>query len=334
MRILLVLIFPFFLIFNFEREDHLSSSLVPLADTLTATDSILHFWLKKEGVDDEKPIAKTFYFWTSPQELDSVEKQHALLRSQTDNTCALTFYSEYRKALENKKWNKFPVANYLREGRLGRTRSAWPCYWSTLISDTAYCSLTQLVKVELEDSALIAVFRPQNKIPWQVFDLSGNIISAPEIEKRHDQIAAVYYSDHINARKGCISSYANRPAYYNRTFFLCNENMIKGWHHAVPGMQQKILDDLKYLLLLDAYLGSDVKKTMGPGKDGKNVVSCWSGETKNFSVAKYYFRTQCYASTLKPEAFPFAIDEIIGTLRYRWPKQIHPMEKFPSKGMR
>jgi hypothetical protein len=186
--------------------------------------------------------------------------------------------------------------------------------------------------VELEDSALIAVFRPKEKNAWQVFDLKGKILLQPEIEKRKSQIAVVYYADHLV--KKLPAPHVYKLNYSERTFFLCNEKMIKCWQHAVPGMQKKIIDDLKYLLLLDAYLGSDIKKTLVPGKNGKNVTECWSGDPKNFNVAQYFFRAQQYASSETPEAFPFAIDQIIGALRYRFPRQLHAMEKFPSKGIR
>ena len=329
MRIFLFLIFPFVFYFSLPQGKVSIPHCISSKDTLTATDSILQFWLKPDGVDDDKPIARTFYFWTSVAELDSVSQQHALLRSQYNQDCFIADHADYRKKLEDKKWNKNPVANLLREGQFGRMRSSWPCYWSELICDTSDHLQTQLVKVELEDSALLVVFRPQNKIPWEVFDLNGRLIPESEFEKRQDQVAAVYYSDHVNIKVGGF-----KLDYFERTFFLCNEKIIRVWHHDVPGMQKRIMDDIKYLLLLDAYFGSDAKKTLAPGENGKNVVGCWNGEPKDFSIAQYYFRTQLFADTDKPEAFPFAIDEIIGTLRFRFPRQVNPMENFPSKGIR
>lgn len=334
MRIFIFLIFFSGLIFTFDREAH-SFSKTPLrGDTLTATDSILQFWLKKQGVDDAKPIANTFYFWTSPEELDSVDQQHLLLRSQDNNAYTANFYRYYREQLSNQKWDANRIAINLREGKFGRTRSAWPCYWSENAFDTLFYKSTQLVKVELEDSALIVVFHPKQKKAWQVFDLKGRMLDGAEIEKRSHQIAAVYFSDHIRESMSIEVQIPRKVMDYSqRTFFLCNENMIKAWHHAVPGMQKQILDDLNYLLLLDAYFASDVKKTLVPGKNGKNVIATWAGNTSEFSVAHYFFRTQTFADSQKPEAFPFAIDQIIGTLRYRWPKQVHAMERFPSRGI-
>jgi hypothetical protein len=321
MRIFLFTIIFSGLFFGFGRKMHFRNSTAPATDTLTATDSILHFWLNKAGVDDEKPIARTFYFWTTPEELDSVNEQHALLRSVgLPGEFFRNFYLDYRAALENKKWDKNYLAIDFRGGQFGRMRAAWTSYWFQNISETSALPTTQLVKVELEDSALIVVFRPQEKKAWQVFDLKGNLISQPEAEKRKTQISVIYFSECIHATANC-----------ERTFFLCNEKMIKSWQHGVPGMQHQILEDLNYLLLLDAYFASDVSKTAAPGKNGKNVVHCWKGKTDHFSVAQFYFRTQLFANSSTLEAFPFAMDNIIGALRYRWPKQINPMEKFPSR---
>jgi hypothetical protein len=307
MRIFLLTIIFSGLFFGFGRKMHSRNCAAPVTDTLTATDSILHFWLNKAGVDDEKPIARTFYFWTTPEELDSVNAQHALLRSVClPGEFFRNFYLDYRAALENKKWDKNYLAIDFRGGQFGRMRAAWTSYWFQHISETSALPATQLVKVELEDSALIVVFRPQEKKAWEVFDLRGNLVSQPEAEKRKAQIAVIYFSDHVN-RKIKSDTHGTETTEilnnYERTFFLCNEKMIKSWQHGVPGMQHQILEDLNYLLLLDAYFASDVSKTAAPGKNGKNVMHCWKGETDHFSVAQFYFRTQLFASSSTPEAF-------------------------------
>ena len=331
MRILFLVFFSFIFLFGSHPDAHSFSEKIASKDSLTSTDSILQFWLRPCGVDDNKPFAKIFYFWTSKEELDSVQQQHSLLRTQSLDNCFLRTYLDFRMAIDKKKLNNNPVINYLREGTFGRMRSAWPCFWSGMC-DTSYASETQLVKVELEDSSLIVVFRPQEKKPVLVYDLNGTILSQPEIEKRKSQIAVIFYSDHIIRKLPAPRVY--KMNYYERTFFLCNESMIKTWTHNIPDVQQKVYNEIKYLLLLDAYFGSDVKKTMVPGKNGKNVIGCWKGNVKNFSVAQYFFSTQQFADSESPEAFPFEIDQIIGALRYRFPRQVYSLQKFPSRGIR
>jgi len=155
------------------------------AETPSATDSILRLWLSPQIVNSEKPVANTFYFWITPDELDSVVSQKRLLRTAAPSNHIEELY--WQKLLGTIKDNE-PISNHLRSGDKQRVREAWPNYWSTLSESYPQSSQNQLVKVVLMDSSLIVVFNPENRNErWSVRDLKGNFISINSAlqRKRH-----------------------------------------------------------------------------------------------------------------------------------------------------
>lgn len=305
--------------------------------TDASTDSILRFWLKTQRIDDGKSFGTTFYFWTNAEELAASEKEKTLLRRFDAGTFLQSFY---RQNINDPRWDNHPLAKLLRESDYSRIRDAWPCYWSIGAENYQYTG-DQLVKVVLEDSALVVVFHPGLKEnAWQVFDMKSRPVSLPEALKAQSRIALVYFESEKKAqvnipvnqvdfmpgekhsRKMKISGY--------RSFILCNEKMIKSWHHAVPGMQNQVNKDLSYLLLLHAWFGSNAAHMLQPGKNGKNVKAAWKSE-EALSPAQACLQTYRY-STLAADTI--ATKTIIDELRRCWPLQKNPIEKFPSRGIR
>jgi hypothetical protein len=292
-----------------------------------ATDSILRSWLSNYTVDDAIPIGTTFYFWTSVAELDSVKESHMLLRKYSANDF---LEHEYRLDLLNKKWDDHPIARILRGSDFSRVQNAWPCYWS-MIAEYYEGDKNQLVKVELEDSALIAVFHPdRKKNSWAVYDMKGRSIGLPEVEKRKNQVAAIYFSAvYKDDRSRRIRP--QRLKYPWRSFFLCNESMIRSWHHAVPGMQDRINKDAGYLLLLHAWFQANpATHELTAGRKGKRTARVWDHRSYA-SPAEYLMQTFRFS---RINADHRTTATIIDMLRARWPLQVNPVERFPSRGMR
>lgn len=305
--------------------------------TETSTDSILRFWLKTQGVDDEKPFGNTFYFWTTAEELAASQKENTLLRRFDAGTLLLNLY---RKNINDPCRDNHPLAKLLRGSDYSRVQDAWPCYWPALAENYEYRG-DQLVKVVLEDSALVIVFHPdRTENAWQVFDMKGTPVSLPEALEAQSRIALVYFESEkkvqvnipVNqvdlmpgekhSRKMKISGY--------RSFILCNERMIKSWHHAVPGMQNQVNKDLSYLLLLHAWFGSNSSHMLQPGKNGKNAQAAWKSE-EALSPAQACMQTYRYSTIAADTA---ATKSIVDELRRCWPLQKNPIEKFPSRGIR
>ncbi len=300
----------------------------------SATDSILRLWLSPQTVNSEKPIANTFYFWTSDEELDSVLSQKRLLRTSAPSNRLEEIY--WDRLLRTVK-DFDPISGQLRSGDRQRIRAAWPCYWSILPESYSQSSENQLVQVVLDDSSLIVAFYPDRKRDkWDVYDLRGNLLSGAEALERKSHFAAVF----ITGKNKGGSAYDTNPRHmeityvkekeYYRTFILCNENMIKSWHHGVPGMQDKIIRDLDYLLLLNAYLGESLHAQM-QGRKGKNTRLCWARSSTKMKIGQLVLACERFAWMTGYPATQKSTTTIIDLLRERWPKQVKPCERFPGK---
>lgn len=295
----------------------------------SSTDSILRFWLAPQTVNSTAPVARTFYFWISPQELDSVVQQNRLLRTSGQNNMFEERYLEELFSLPQ-DGEEDAMSAHLRSGDRVRVRNAWPNYWSTLTEGGAPES-NQLVQVVLMDSSLIVAFDTdaKKKNRWTVFDLKGNLIPMETAMVRKHHIAAVF----INGKYKTVMQAGTRPVRYMeyyRTFILCNEKMIKSWHHAVPGLQQKILNDLDYLLLLHSYF-SEGWRTAAQGKRGKIARAAWVKPVSQMKMGDYFFATQRFAWMSGPHADANSTRNIIDVLRERWPLQKNMMERFPGR---
>jgi hypothetical protein len=230
-----------------------------------------------------------------------------------------------------------PISSHLRSGERQRTRVVWPCYWSVLTDSYQYSSENQLVKVVLNDSSLVVAFYPdQRKGKWIVWDLKGTMIPMNVALTRKQHIAAVFISgknkDHelVDLGPSHAGALRTRRKEYYRTFVLCNEDMIKSWHHAVPGMQDKIIRDLDYLLLLNAYLGEGLHAQF-QGRKGNNARAAWVKPAVKMRISEMFFATQRLAWWSGEPATEKTTTRIIDLLRERWPKQVKPCERYPGQ---
>jgi hypothetical protein len=293
----------------------------------SATDSILRLWLAPQTVNDDQPVARTLYFWTSFPDLDSSLKQDQLLRSTyTRDVLA----GKYRDELMYHSRDNEPVVNHLMSGERQRVREAWPCYWQNMHNDTGYERRGQLVQVVLMDSSLIVSFFPDKKKSerWQVHDLRGNLITMESALARKRHIAAVFISgdDKIIFRSPRRAVFRE----HYRAFFLCNEDMIKSWHHAVPGLQAKVVQDFDYLVLLHAWFEKP-EHCAAHGPKGKTCYAAWTKLSTQMTVTGLFFATGRRAGYLEPPADQVETKKIIGQLRERWQTQMMPCERFPGR---
>ena len=296
------------------------ASLVPRhPDTLSSADSILRNWFGKQQVNTTRPVFKTLWLFLPIHELDTVESTHQFLRSFNYES---RYQLDYYNSLTDPAFDKNAVALILRETNRLRIRDAWPSYWAT-INESQYGE--QLVKVELEDSSLFVSFVPGAENPFTVYDVYGNIISQSQAIRRQNHIAAVFmlYQGKDEESKKKI---------WRRTFFITNENMIREWQHDTPSMQDGILRDLNYLLLAEAWLKEDPSHTAKGGKRGKHIVSAWNNVSPDKPVSRLIF--SCYRSGEPFDVDPSLLENIIAGIRKLWPKQVKPMDKFPSRGIR
>ncbi len=316
---------------NFEtlHRAYLSDRAEPRGDneeSPSATDSILRFWLTPQIVNNNQPVANTFYFWTTQGELDSAVRQNQLLRT-TEVWSPLG--RNYWADMSETETNPEPIAIHLRSGERQRVRFAWPNYWGILTEEEQESGIDQLVKVVLMDSALIVAFDPQHrKTCWTIFDLHGQVVPMDKAMERTRHIAAVFIAGSTPVKFTAPRRERYRDSY--RTFALCNESMIKSWHHAVPGMQDRIIQDLDYLLLLNAYL-DETGHRLSQGKRGANCIATWVKPAGEMRVSELFFATQCWAGALHYPADSRPTTKVINVLRDYWPKQVKPCERYPGK---
>jgi hypothetical protein len=309
-------------------------------DTLTATDSILINWLGKTAVTGAVPKMNRFYFWLEQQEIDSVLQQKNLLRHAQPQT---TMEWLYQSTLMESRFAAQPIAQQLRSSERIRKRECWSNMWSFITETHDSDPRNQLVEVVLEDSAWIALFRPESKKPFVVVDVKGNVIPELEAQRNSRRIAVVLFQsvltskklDELRERKLRFSMPGNNTeTAHFRSFMLVNETMIKSWHHAVPGLQEKMLSEIKYLLLLDAWMSDSPKNQAQKGRNGKVALDKWNSSRKLKRVNDMFFANIRVTGNAGVDANPVVVKRCIAALRERWPNQKDAVERYPSKGIR
>lgn len=126
--------------------------------------------------------------------------------------------------------------------------------------------------------------------------------------------------------------FRKRNGIYRRSFYIINEKMIRHWQHATPPMQDGIIKDLQYLLLLEAWIKEKPEPVGKAGKRGKNILKAWNVFPENRSIVQKVFA--CHRSTENIDFNEKNLKTSIALIRELWPLQVKPMEKFPSKGIR
>lgn len=294
----------------------------------SATDSILRYWLQPQIVNSNKPIANTLYFWVSTAELDSCVEQKRLLRTAVSDR---HFEMQYIDELQylNQKGNT-TIVNHLLGAQRQFIREAWPCYWSAMHSLYSDSLQNQLVQVNLMDSALIVSFFPDEKKSkmWRVHDLKGNEIPIELALGRRRHFAVVY----MEGDDKTVFVGPRRSVYrgHYRTFILCNENMIKSWFHNVPGLQAKVVNDLNYLVLLNAWFEKP-ENCAQHGSKGKVSYAAWTLAPASMRISDLFFATQRWSSYLSDPANQTSTMNIIEQLRDDLRKQKYSYERFPGK---
>ncbi len=294
----------------------------------SATDSILRYWLRPQIVNNNLPVTNTFYFWTSSNELDSCLEQKRLLRTSVSDRFHEEMYVE--ELLKFGRKNNSPIVNHLLSGDRQRIREGWPCYWASMGAFIGDSTHNQLVQVILMDSSLIISFFPDERKSkmWKVHDLKGNELTMEQAMLRKRHIAAVLMCNDEKVR----FPGPRRTVYHNhyRSFILCNEDMIKSWHHNVPGLQAKVLKDFDYLVLLNAWL-EDYNNQAQQGKKGKVCYAAWTMSVSEMRISDLVFATRNGAGFLGEGVDQVYMMNTIEQLRTWFRKQKNPCERFPGK---
>jgi hypothetical protein len=300
----------------------------------SSTDSILRYWLRTQSVSSSPPFPKTYWFWISESELDTIRQQQALLWTHQSSGSSATLYE---MLLEQEVFNDNPYAKMLRGSEFSRKKGAWPCYWSTIIpgADTSGAVRNQLVKVVLEDSSYIVLLRDfsDQDRGLSVYDMKGNLVSLPEVEKHSNRIAGVFLTGNVFCFRDKNPPFSRRrknPAPF-RYFVLVNESMIKSWHHGVPGMQDQLAKDMNYLMLLHAWSAEYPARAFV--KPVHAVPPEWISVNGRMPMSSYYFSTRCDVS-MDGESIEASTHDVIEHIRAAWKAQGKPVEKFPSRGIR
>jgi hypothetical protein len=210
-------------------------------------------------------------------------------------------------------------------------RDAWPCYWADMSEFYADSLKNQLVQVVLMDSALIVSFFPDRKKTkrWECHDLKGNALTMEQALARKRHIAAVYMCSEFKTQTICGFTKKTKLGHF-RGFVLCNENMIKSWHHGVPGLQAKVLQDFDYLLLLNAWFENPDHCAVQDRK-GKLSYASWNMSATNMKPSDLFFSVLTYSGESGMNAVQSSTMKIIDELRDRFRRQKNPCEAFPGK---
>jgi hypothetical protein len=197
-----------------------------------ATREEVRTFLARYAVDDDAPVRRILYTWTTGAQLEELAKGEVLLsRSES----ASYGPSGFDRVMADRPPGD-ALARLLGNEAYAKKRFAWPAPWSTVsgLAGTPYGD--RLVRIELGDDAIV-LRHVLSSGAWDGFDMKGAHVDEATILAHPERLAAVYFVSDV--------SEPGRPAY--REYVLLNESQIASWSYG-DAADEKLLVDAAGLL--------------------------------------------------------------------------------------
>lgn len=245
-------------------------------------------------------VRNTFYTWTTPEQIVELRKNKNLLTKSKSETKG---YSLFDMSIRDSSFNKFLIAQLLQQPQFAKKRFAWTNSWATLMGLEGESYGNQLIKILLNDSAIIGGFNPQNHSnPFQFYDMKGNELKADYVIENSDRLAAILHFNQIDVSRMEETHKRGGGTYYNytgkfkkenvkiemREFVIFNKNMIT-WSYGTYEIKNDILKEIAFL--------EQLKKLPGAVQIGYRCCDCSllkGSESSDFEPFCDFSLTKCF----------------------------------------
>lgn len=238
-----------------------------------ATREEVRTFLARYAIDDEAPVRRVLYTWTTGAQIEELAKSELLLSRGESATYGPSGFDRVLAARPPSD----ALARLLRNEAYAKKRFAWPAPWATVsgLAGTPYGD--RLVRIELGDDAIV-LRHVLSSGAWDGFDMRGARVDEATILAHPERLAAVYFVSNV--------SEPGRPAY--REYVLLNESQIASWSYG-DGADEKLLVDAAAMIErlpatapgdLDAWTRALVTRwhggSSGSGSKAGDAYAAWS----------------------------------------------------------
>ncbi|TND09248.1 MAG: hypothetical protein FD123_1651 [Bacteroidetes bacterium] len=268
-------------------ENRASFSTLPAKDDSLISEAELSALFSGDGTDHGHFARKTFYSWTSKEQVDELRSGGTLLRKSKADDGAISVYDA---ALLEHRFDKSPVAQLLRGPSFAKKRYAWCNPWATVETFSNEDYGDHLLEIVLEDSAYVVGFFPGEKEPFRVFEAGGKPVPVAEALKHPERWAAVYHvnetpkrgwgkAKHDGTRLWPGKRFSKQVTPF-REYVIINERMIRQWSYATPVLKEVLAQDVLKFRKLEYYCetadtASGSKDPFQLGYNGQYVIAVW-----------------------------------------------------------
>lgn len=231
---------------------------------------------------DEAPLAdqvvseigaqRVFYSWTTDEQVAELRDGGPLFsRSERPGMGRGLAFTELEAFAASGDAPVHQLAEQLESVVFAKVRFTWTNPWATLLGWPGETYGTQLLEIELEAEAWIAVFNGNGLV---VYDAQGELVPTETALANPQRIGAIYYQSTADEAANYCGTFSFGAVGF-REFILGNISMVKRWSLATPEIAQRLDDDIAALRTFEAMLAC---VTLGNDQSAwSSSVSCeWS----------------------------------------------------------
>lgn len=230
---------------------------------------------------------RVLYSWTTDEQADELRNGGELFsRSERPGMGRGLLFTDLAALAASDTSPAGQLAGKLGTEVFAKARFAWPNPWATLLGVPGESYGTQLLRIELEPEAWIALLRSGEL--W-VFDGDGQAVDIEQALASPSRIGAIYYEAAGDPDAPCDAGTFTRPALGFREFALGNMAMVKSWELATPQITERLQSDIDNLKALEQELSC---VSLGAESEWEHDAVCqWvgrgaaSGSLGNYNAA-------------------------------------------------
>jgi hypothetical protein len=210
---------------------------------------------------DETPLAdqvvsqigaqRVFYSWTTDEQVAELRAGGPLFsRSERPGMGRGLAFTELAAFAALGDTPQQKLAAELESDVFAKVRFTWTNPWATLLGWPGETYGTQLLEIELQPEAWIAVFDPNGLI---VYDTQGEVVPIETALENPQRIGAIYYQSTSDEAANYCGTFSFGAVGF-REFILGNLSMVKRWSLATPEIAQRVEEDIAALRAFEAML--------------------------------------------------------------------------------
>jgi hypothetical protein len=230
---------------------------------------------------DEAPLAdqvvaaigsqRVFYSWTTDEQVAELRAGGPLFsRSERPGMGRGLAFTELAAFAAADDTPDRQLAAALESEVFAKVRFTWTNPWATLLGFPGETYGTQLLEIELEPEAWIAVF---NATGLFVYDATGEVVPIETALADPQRIGAIYYQSSADDASDYCGTFSFGAVGF-REFILGNISMVKRWSLSTPAIVERLQADIAALRAFEEMLAC---VSVGDQGSWSSAVSCqWS----------------------------------------------------------